>query len=103
MIRMAIEVLLECVNQLEPRLRAQDDIEIIRCTHHLAEAVHMTRKRHFQDDCPATSDIAKALFVAEGLREAAHHCPEGQAALCARLTNGAEAIERLCVLARDSR
>jgi len=40
--------------------------------------------------------VAEALIIADGLREAARQCQEGQAALHARLTGGAEVIERLC-------
>ena len=43
-----------------------------------------------------TDEITEALIVADGLRDAARQCSEEQPALHARLTAGADVIERLC-------
>jgi hypothetical protein len=43
-----------------------------------------------------SSVVREALIAANGLREAARHCKEGQTALHTRLICGAEVIERLC-------
>ena len=76
-------------------LRGRGDSAALRRTQQLAEAIRTTRRKFFE---PTDVDlpVAEALIVADGLREAARHCQEGQAALHARLVGGAETIERLC-------
>lgn len=95
-ISMGIEALLECVRQTETWWRVRGDHAGLRRTQQLAGAILATRRRFFRDDSDADTQIAEALIVAEGLREAARQCQEGQAALHARLVGGAEVIEQLC-------
>lgn len=96
-INMGIEALLECVRQTETWWRVRGDQAALRRTQLLAGAILKTRRKFFVES-DADAQIAEALIVAEGLREAARHCQEGQAALHARLIGGAEAIEQLCRL-----
>ena len=70
----------------------------LRRTQQLASSILATRRKLFASAGDSDIQTAEALIVAEGLREAARHCKEGQATLHARLTGGAEVIERLCRL-----
>lgn len=94
-INMGIDTLLECVRHTEAWWRSRGDAAALR-TQQLGNAILTTRRKFFARTDDAGAQIAEALIVAEGLREAARQCQEGQAALHARLTGGAEAIERLC-------
>lgn len=95
-ISMGVEALLACVRQTEMWWRVSGDHGGLRRTQQLAGAILATRRKFFRDDSDADTQIAEALIVAEGLREAARQCQEGQAALHARLVGGADTIERLC-------
>ena len=93
---MGIDTLLECVRQMEEWWRACGDSAALRRTQQLGNTILATRRKIFGDTSDSDTQIARALIVAEALREAATHCDEGQAALNARLIGGAEVIEQLC-------
>jgi len=95
-VSMGIEALLECVRQTETWWLVRGDSAALRRTQQLADAILTTRRKFFADDDSSDAQVAEALVVAEGLREAARQCQEGQAALHARLIGGAAVIERLC-------
>lgn len=95
-IRMGIDTLLECVRQTETWWRACGDDAALRRAQRLGAAIRTTRRKFFPEAADSDVQIAEALIVAEGLREAARQCKEGQAALHARLAGGADTIERLC-------
>lgn len=95
-ISMGIEALLACVRQTETWWRLRGNHAELRRTQQLAGAILATRRKFFADESDAGAQVAEALIVAEGLRDAARHCQEGQAALHARLIGGAEVIEQLC-------
>lgn len=94
-IRMGIDTLLEGVRQSEVWWRACGDSAAVRRAQQLANAVIATRRKFFPED-NADVYVAEALIVADGLREAARQCREGQGALHARLIGGAQVIEQLC-------
>lgn len=95
---MSIDTLLACVRQTEAWSRFQNDGATLRRTRLLEHAIIATRRKFFADTdgAKANDDITKALFIADGLRDAAQQCHEGQGALHERLIGGAEIIERLC-------
>jgi hypothetical protein len=93
---MGIDTLLDCVRHTETWWRVRGDTAALRRTQQLADAIRTTRRKFFAEDSSAGIQTAEALIVAEGLRDAARQCQEGQAALHARLVGGAETIERLC-------
>lgn len=95
-IGMGINTLLECVRQTEAWWRIQGDGSALRHTERLGNAILATRRKFFAEVVQPDAHVAEARIVAEGLREAAKQCKEGQAALHARLIRGAEMIERLC-------
>ena len=95
-ISMGIDALLECVQRTETWWRVRGDSAAVRRTQQLGSAIRATRRKFFPEDNNSDVKIAEALIVAEGLREAARQCKEGQAALHARLVGGAEVIEQLC-------
>lgn len=95
-ISMGIDTLLECVRQTEAWWRVCGDDAALRRAQRLGSAIRSTRRKFFPEDADSDVEIAEALIVAEGLREAARQCKEGQAALHARLVGGAATIERLC-------
>jgi len=95
-IGMGINALLECVRQTEAWWRVRGDGAALRRTEQLGSAILATRRKFFAEVSQPDTLIPEALIVAEGLRESARQCKEGQAALHARLTGGAEMIERLC-------
>lgn len=95
-LHMGINTLLACVRQTESWWRSQGDAAALRRTRLLTHAILATRRKFFADHDETGDDVTEALFVADGLRDAAQHCHEGQAALHERLIGGAEAIERLC-------
>jgi hypothetical protein len=95
-ISMGIDTLLECVRHTEAWWRSRGDSAALRRTLELGNAIMATRRKFFVDPGGSDLQVAEALIIAEGLREAARQCQEGQAALHARLTGGAEVIERLC-------
>jgi len=95
-INMGIDTLLECVRHTEAWWRSRGDSAALRRTQELGNAIVTTRRKFFVDPGDSDLQVAEALIIAEGLREAARQCQEGQAALHARLTGGAEVIERLC-------
>lgn len=95
-ISMGIDTLLESVRQTETWWRMRGDSAALRRTQQLGNAILATRRKFFADVSDSDVPIADALIVAEGLRDAARQCKEGQAALHARLVGGAETIERLC-------
>lgn len=101
-IGMGINTLLECVRQTKAWWRIHGDGSALRHTERLGDAILATRRKFFTDVVQPDGQIAEARMVAEGLREAAKQCKEGQAALHARLILGAETIERLC-RAREAR
>lgn len=95
-LRMGLDTLLECVRQTETWWRLRGEGAAMRRARLLGYAILATRRKFFAGEPEPSAQITEALFVAQGLREAAHQCQEGQAALHARLTGGAETIERLC-------
>ena len=95
-IGMGIDTLLECVRQTETWWRVRGNRRALLRTQQLASAILATRRKFLVEDALADDLIVEALFVAEGLRDAAGQCNEGQAALHARLIGGAEIIEWLC-------
>lgn len=95
-ISMGINALLESVRQTETWWRVRGDSAALRRTQLLGNAILATRRKFFGDASDSDVQIAEALIVAEGLRDASRQCKEGQAALHARLVGGAEIIERLC-------
>lgn len=95
-INMGIDTLLECVRSTEAWWRSREDSAALRRTQQLGNAILSTRRKFFVHADDSDEQIAEAFIVAEGLREAAKQCQEGQAALHARLVGGAEVIERLC-------
>jgi hypothetical protein len=96
LIGMGINALLECVRQTEVWWRVRGDGAALRRTEQLGSAILATRRKFFAEVSQPDTLIAESVIVAEGLREAARQCKEGQAALHARLIGGAETIERLC-------
>jgi hypothetical protein len=96
---MSIDALLECVRQTETWWRARGDRVGLQRTRQLGHAILMTRRKFFAEESRSKDvQIAEAHIVAEGLRDAARQCNEGQAALHARLMIGAATIEQLCRL-----
>lgn len=95
-ISMGIDTLLECVRRTEDWWRECGDEAALRRAQRLGHAIRATRRKFFPEDADFDLQISEALIVAEGLREAARQCKEGQAALHARLAGGADTIERLC-------
>lgn len=91
-----IDTLLECVRQTETWWRVRGNQRALLSTQQLGSAILATRRKFFAEDTVRDDLIAEALIVAEGLREAARQCSEGQAALNARLIGGAQIIEGLC-------
>lgn len=97
---MGLNSLLASVRQTEAWCRSQGDVASLRRTRLLIHAILMTRSKFFASSSTGEAvndDVTEALFVADGLRDAAQQCHEGQAALHERLIGGAEAIERLCI------
>jgi len=95
-ISMGLNALLESVRQTETWWRVQGNDEALRRARELGQAVRATHRKYFAHAYPSGDEIAEALFVADGLRDAARQCQEGQTALHERLIGGAEIIERLC-------
>ena len=95
-IGMGLLVLLEAARQTETWWRVHGDDEGQQRARALGQAVRATHQKLFAHAYPFENDIAKGLVIAEGLREAAVQCHEGQGALRERLAAGAEIIERLC-------
>jgi hypothetical protein len=95
-ISMGIDALLESVRQTEAWWRVRGDSAALRRAQQLGNAILATRRKFFAEASDTDIQIAEAIIVAEGLRDAAKQCKEGQAALHARLVGGAETIERLC-------
>lgn len=93
---MGLNVLLESVRQTESWWRVQGNNEALRRARELGRVVRATHRKFFAHAYRANDEISEALFVADGLRDAAQQCHEGQAALHERLIGGAEVIERLC-------
>lgn len=96
-IGMGLDSLLECLRQADKWQRACGDHVASGRTRQLVSTILATRRK-FVGEEKADAQIANALSVAEGLRDAAKHCNEGQTALHARLVGAAEAIEWLCRL-----
>lgn len=99
-ISMAVDVLIQGVHQTETWWRLCGDEAALKRAQELEKAIRKTRRKFFPEKTKSDVQIDQALIVAEGLREAAKQCKEGQAALHARLIVGADTIERLC-RARD--
>ena len=97
-IRMGIDTLLECVRQTEAWWRACGDSAALLRTQQLGNTILATRRKFFGDGNDVDAQIVTARIVAEGLREAARQCKEGQSALQTRLMAAADVIERLCRL-----
>lgn len=95
-ISMGIDALLESVRQTETWWQAVGDKGALRRTQLLSDAILATRRKFFAEDKDSEVRIAEARAIAEGLRDAARQCHEGQEALHARLLVGAQMIERLC-------
>lgn len=96
-ISMGLLVLLESVRQTEAWWRVHGDDEGLQRARELGQAVRAThQKKFFAHAYPSENDIAKGLVIADGLRDAAIQCHEGQGTLRERLVGGAEIIERLC-------
>jgi len=99
-ISMGIELLIESTHQMEAWWRLRGDNASLQRTQELGQAIRKTRRKFFPEKTSSDVQISQALVVADGLREAARHCNEGQTALHARLIVAAATIERLC-RARD--
>lgn len=97
-ISMGLAALLESVRQTETWWRIQGNAEALRRARELGHAVRETHHKFFGQADQGGDDITEALFIAEGLRDAAQQCREGQVAVQERLIAGAEVIERLCRL-----
>lgn len=95
-IGMGLLVLLESVRQTENWWRVHGDDEGLQRARELGQAVRATHQKFFAHAYPSENDLAKGLVVANGLRDAAIQCHEGQGALRERLIGGADIIERLC-------
>ena len=95
-IRMGIDALLQWTRITEMWWQVREDESNTRDHQQLINAIFATRRKLFADRSPADSQMTHALVVAEGLREAARQCNEGQTALYARLVGAADVIERLC-------
>ena len=95
-ISMGIDALLESVRKTETWWQAVGDRAALRRTQILGNAILATRRKFFAEDKDFEVRIAEARLVADGLRDAARQCHEGQEALHARLIGGAQMIERLC-------
>lgn len=95
-ISMGIDALLESVRQTETWWRVRGDSAALRRAQQLGNTILATRRKFFADAGDSDVQTAEALIVADGLRDAARQCKEGQAALHARLVGGAETIGRLC-------
>jgi hypothetical protein len=95
-ISMGIDALLEHVRRTEAWWELRGDRTALQRTQQLGDSVLATRRRFFGDEKHGDPQIAEALAVARGLRDAAKLCREGQPALNARLTGAAEMIECLC-------
>ena len=95
-IRMGIEMLLECMRQVEAWWGEAGDNVTLRRTQQLANTIARTRSKFSPNDRAPGIDVSQALVVAEGLRGAASQCNVTQAALQARLIGGADTIELLC-------
>lgn len=94
-ISMGIDTLLECVRQTEVWWRWQGDTAALHRTEQLLTAIQSTRRKFFGKE--ETIDTkTEARMVAEGLRDAALQCHEGQAALHARLVSAAKVIDEMC-------
>jgi len=95
-ISMGIDALLECVRQTEVWFRGQGDAAALHRTEQLLMAIHSTRRKFFGREETIDGRVTEARMVAEGLRDAALQCHEGQAALHARLVSAAKVIEEMC-------
>jgi len=95
-IRMGIDMLLEHVRRTEIWWRACGDGSTLDSLRQFEGAINTTREKFFAGPSEVDADRLEALFVAEGLRESARHCREGEGALQARLVGAADIIERLC-------
>lgn len=100
-IGMGLNALLESVRQTETWWRVQGNDEALRRARELEQAVLATHRKFFARAYPSGDEFAEALFVADGLRDAARQYQEGQAALHERLIGGANIIERLCRARRE--
>jgi len=94
-IRMGIDALLESVRQMELWWRLCGDGAALRRAQQFENAIQQTRRKFFPED-NSDVQVAEALIVADGLRDAARQCREGQGALHARLVGAAATIEWLC-------
>lgn len=99
-IAMGLDALIENAHQMETWWRLRGDEAALQRTLELGKAFRKTRRKFFPEKAKFEVQIDQALITAEGLREAARQCTEGQAALHARLIVAADTIERLC-RARD--
>jgi hypothetical protein len=95
-ISMGLDTLLECVHQTEAWWRSRGDGVALQRTEQLAKAILATRRKFFGREDDIDTKAAEARIVAEGLRDAAQQCHEGQAALHTRLLSAAEVIESMC-------
>ena len=95
-IRMGIDALLQWTQITETWWQVRGDESDTRNHQQLVNSIFAIRRKLFADRSNADSQVTHALVVAEGLREAARQCNEGQAALYARLVGAADVIERLC-------
>lgn len=100
-IRMGIDSLLVHVRQTAAWWRVGGDHATSHRMRQLEGAITQTHRKLFADERPLDIESTEAMLVADGLRDAAKHCTEGQAALHARLIGGAETIERLCRIRRE--
>jgi hypothetical protein len=77
---MGLNTLLASVRQTETWCRSQGDVASLRRTRLLIHAILATRSKFFANSNAdeANDDVTEALFVADGLRDAAHQCHEGQ-------------------------
>jgi hypothetical protein len=99
-IGIAIDALIESARRMQKFSQLRGDDAALQRIHELENAIRTTRRKFFPEKTSSDVQISQALIVAEGLREAARQCTEGQAALHARLIVAADTIERLC-RARD--
>lgn len=100
-IRMGMDALLMFVRQTAAWWRVGGDLATSHRMHQLESAITQTHRKLFADDKLFDIESTEAMLIAEGLRDAAKHCAEGQTELHARLIGGAETIERLCRIRRE--
>lgn len=86
-IRMGIDALLESVRQTETWWRLCGDGAALRRAQQFESAIHQTRRKFFPED-NSDVQVAEALIVADGLRDAARQGRAGRTTRAARRSCG---------------